>query len=231
MSRPRRATDTRFERDPAGRTARGALKREQILDAAAKVFARGGYAGTTLSEIAEEVGSAGAGSLYYHFKSREHLVEEVLRRGVRIAFEQSRGAVAALPPTASPLERLKAAIRAQMLAVVVLSDYARATVRSTGQVPVEVWTRVNADFRRYGRFYDELIAAAMESGEVDAKIDRSALRMLIAGAINWAPEWFRKGGTSNAEDVANLLVRLIVQGVAAGGKGPASVDGSTARLR
>lgn len=220
VSRPRRAAETRLPREATRRTSRGALKREQILDAAAKVFARRGYTSTTLAEIAEEVGSAGAGSLYYHFKSREHLVEEVLRRGVRIAFEQSRGAVAALPGSASPLERLKAAIRAQMLAVVVLSDYARATVRSTGQVPSEVWARINADFRRYGKFYDELIAAAVESGEVDAKIDRSALRMLIAGAINWAPEWFRKSGTSSAEEVADLLVRLVVRGVAVSGKGP-----------
>ena len=215
MNRPGSTSNVR---EAARRTTRGAVKREQILDAAAKVFARRGYTSTTLGEIAEEVGSAGAGSLYYHFKSREHLVEEVLRRGVRIAFEQSRGAVAALPATASPLERLKAAIRAQMLAVMVLSDYARATVRSTGQVPVEVWARINADFRRYGRFYDELIAAAMQSGEVDATIDRGALRMLIAGAINWAPEWFRKSGTSSAEEVADLLVRLVVRGVALRGR-------------
>src|SRR5215471_5472503 len=104
MIRPKRAAEARLLREGARRTARGALKREQILDAAAKVFARRGYTSTTLSEIAEEVGSAGAGSLYYHFESREHLIEEVLRRGVRIAFEQSRGAVAALSATASPLE-------------------------------------------------------------------------------------------------------------------------------
>src|SRR5258706_11187553 len=137
------------------RTDRGALKREQILDAAAKVLARRGYTGTTLSEIAEEVGSAGAGSLYYHFDSRDELVEEVLRRGVQVAFEHSRRAVATLPATASALDRLNAAIRAQVLSVLVVSDYARATGRSTGQVPAEMWARVNADFRRYGRFYDQ----------------------------------------------------------------------------
>jgi hypothetical protein len=108
-----------------------------------------------------------------------------------------------------------------MLAVVVLSDYARATVRSTGQVPSEVWARINADFRRYGKFYDELIAASVKSGEIDAKVDRSALRMLVAGAINWAPEWFRRSGTSSAEEVADLLVRLVVRGVAVSGKGSA----------
>jgi AcrR family transcriptional regulator len=220
MSRPRRAAQTRILKETARRTARGALKREQILDAAAKVFARRGYTSATLGEIAEEVGSAGAGSLYYHFESREHLIEEVLRRGVRVAFEQSRGAVGALPASSSPLERLEAALRAHMLAVLVVSDYARATVRSTSQVPAEIWARVNADFRRYGKFYDELIAAAMNSGEIDSNVDRSALRMLVIGAINWAPEWFRKTGTSSAEEVADLLVRLVVRGVAVSGKGP-----------
>jgi AcrR family transcriptional regulator len=168
-----------------------------------------------LAEIAEEVGIAGAGSLYYHFESRDQLVEEVLRRGVKVAFEQSRRAVAALPAGARPLDRLKAAIRAQMLAVLVVSDYARATSRSTGQVPAEMWARINADFRRYGRFYDQLIAAAMNAGEIDPKVDRSALRMLVVGAINWAPEWFRKSGKSSAEDVADLLVRMMIRGVGA----------------
>jgi len=214
MSHVKRRAESQRGPEPIRRTARGALKREKILDAAAKVIARRGYTGTTLSEIAEEVGSAGAGSLYHHFESREHLVEEVLRRGVQVAFEQSRRAIAALPAAAPPLERLNAAIRAQMLSVLVVSDYARATGRTTGQVPVEVWARVNADFRRYGRFYDRLIAAAMDAGEIDPKIDRSALRMLVIGAINWAPEWYRKDGTSSAEEIADLLVRFVTRGVA-----------------
>jgi len=198
-------------------TSRGELKRTQILDAAAKVLARRGYAATTLAEIAEEVGTAGPGSLYYHFDSREDLIEQLLRRGVHVAFEHSRRAVAALPSSASALDRLKAAIRAHMLCVLVVSDYARAAVRSTGQVPAAMWTRVNADFRRYGKFYDQLIRATMEAREIDPTVDRKALRMLIAGAINWAPEWYRANGTSCAEEVADLLVRVVVDGVGSAG--------------
>jgi TetR/AcrR family transcriptional regulator, cholesterol catabolism regulator len=215
MSPGKQPAEARGRAEHSRPTARGALKREQILDAAARVLARRGYTGTALAEIAEEVGIAGAGSLYYHFESRDQLVEEVLRRGVKVAFEQSRRAVAALPAGARPLDRLEAAIRAQMLAVLVVSDYARATSRSTGQVPAEMWARINADFRRYGRFYDQLIAAAMNAGEIDPKVDRSALRMLVVGAINWAPEWFRKSGKSSAEDVADLLVCMMIRGVGA----------------
>jgi len=200
----------------AGRSrasARGALKREQILDAAAKVLARRGYAATTLAEIAEEVGSAGAGSLYYHFESREQLIEELLRRGVAVAFEESRRAVASLPASSSPLERLEAAIRAHVRSVLVESDYARASGRSAPQVPPAMWARINADFRRYGKFYDQLFATAMASGELDRSIDRSALRMLVIGAINWTPEWYHADGTSTPDEVGDLLVRLIVRGV------------------
>src|SRR5262245_5657504 len=181
---------------------RAAVKREQILDAAAKVLARRGYAATTLGEIAEEVGSAGAGSLYYHFDSRDELIEELLRRGVEVAFEESRRAVASLPAAASPLARLEAAVRAQLRCVLVESDYARASGRSAPQVPAGMWARINADFRRYGKFYDQLIAAAMVSGELDPAVDRSALRMLVVGAINWAPEWYRANGTSSPDEVA-----------------------------
>jgi TetR/AcrR family transcriptional regulator, cholesterol catabolism regulator len=192
---------------------RGAVKREQILDAAAKVLARRGYAATTLAEIAEEVGSAGAGSLYYHFDSREELIEELLRRGVAAAFEESRRAVASLSASAAPLERLEAVIRAHLRAILVESDYARASGRSAPQVPPEMWTRINAEFRRYGKFYDQLIAAAMASGELDPKVDRKALRMLVVGAMNWAPEWYRASGTSSPEEIADLLVRMLVRGV------------------
>jgi AcrR family transcriptional regulator len=195
------------------RRGRGALKREQILDAAAKVLARRGYAATTLAEIADEVGSAGAGSLYYHFDSREELIEELLRRGVEVAFENSRRAIAGLPASASPLDRLEAALRAQLLSVLVDSDYARASGRSAPQVPPEMWARVNAEFRRYGRFYDQLFASAIDSGELDPSVDRKALRMLVVGAIHWAPEWYRASGGSTPEEIADLLVRMLVRGV------------------
>src|SRR5229473_5228008 len=89
-------------------SARGELKRKQILDAAAKVLARRGYVGTELSEIAEEAGTQ-SGSLYYHFESREELIEEVLQEGVRLSFARVRAVLDAMPPNGSPLDRLDAA--------------------------------------------------------------------------------------------------------------------------
>ena len=196
-------------------SSRGELKRKQILDAAAKVLARRGYIGTQLSEIAEEAGTQ-SGSLYYHFESREDLIEEVLQEGVRLSFARARAVVDAMPPEATPLERLAAALRAHLKFQLVESDYARAVSRSIGQSPEDMWKRVNDKFRAYGRFFDDLIRAAMKSGELDSKVDRSALRMLIIGATNWTPEWYRRDGSSSADEVGDLLIRLIRRGVGTG---------------
>jgi AcrR family transcriptional regulator len=192
-------------------SSRGELKRKQILDAAAKVLARRGYAGTQLSEIAREAGTQ-AGSLYYHFESREELLEEVLHEGVRQSFARVRTVVAALPRDSTSLDRLIAALRAHLRFQLVESDYARAVVRTIGQCPAQMWRRVNQRFRAYGRFFDNLIAAAMKSGELDSAVDRHALRMLIIGAANWASEWFRSDGSLDADEVGDILIRLLVRG-------------------
>ena len=52
-------------------------RREVIRDAAAELFASKGVAATTVREIADAVGIL-SGSLYHHFRSKQHIVEEIL---------------------------------------------------------------------------------------------------------------------------------------------------------
>jgi AcrR family transcriptional regulator len=56
--------------------------REQILDAAAALFAEHGYAGTSTRAIADRVGIRQA-SLYYHFSGKDELLLELLETSVR----------------------------------------------------------------------------------------------------------------------------------------------------
>jgi AcrR family transcriptional regulator len=60
-----------------------ARTREQLLDAAARIFARKGYAGASVEEIAESAGYS-IGALYSNFASKERLFLEVMAaRGER----------------------------------------------------------------------------------------------------------------------------------------------------
>ena len=56
--------------------------RRRILDAAAVLLAENGYKATTLRNVAEAAGLK-AGSIYYHFPSKDHITVEVLNEGVQ----------------------------------------------------------------------------------------------------------------------------------------------------
>ncbi|GAA2710108.1 TetR/AcrR family transcriptional regulator [Actinoplanes palleronii] len=75
-----------------------ATAREEILDAAAELFAQRGYAATSTRLIAERVGIRQA-SLYYHFNTKEQILAELLEATVRpsLAFAAELAAQG-LPP-------------------------------------------------------------------------------------------------------------------------------------
>jgi AcrR family transcriptional regulator len=58
---------------------RGRKRRVQIVEAATHLFAKAGYRGTALADIAAEVGVTQAG-LLHHFDNKENLLEAVVRR-------------------------------------------------------------------------------------------------------------------------------------------------------
>ncbi|WP_230990348.1 TetR family transcriptional regulator [Rhodococcus oxybenzonivorans] len=164
--------------------------RARILDSAAHTFRTKGYAGTRLSDVAAAADTQ-AGSLYYHFPSREELVEEVLRVGQERTSGYVRRRVAALSDDASCLDRLREAIDAHLDSTLESGDYTAATIRIIGQVPEEIRKRRLHEQREYGLFWRGLVNDAHESGEIRTDLDSSVLRMLLLGAMNSVPDWFR----------------------------------------
>lgn len=54
-------------------------RRNEILDAAEELFAQKGFDGTSTNDILEKVGIA-RGTLYYHFKSKEDIMDALIER-------------------------------------------------------------------------------------------------------------------------------------------------------
>ena len=70
----------------AGATDASTDKRRLILDAAVRVFARSGYHGARVGDIAEEAGVA-HGLLYHYFASKEEVLATVFRENWRALLE------------------------------------------------------------------------------------------------------------------------------------------------
>jgi TetR/AcrR family transcriptional regulator, fatty acid metabolism regulator protein len=78
-------------------------KRRLILDAAVRVFARGGYHGSRVGDIATEAGVA-HGLLYHYFSSKDEVLESVFRENFGELLERFRVVEASDEPAPEKLE-------------------------------------------------------------------------------------------------------------------------------
>lgn len=85
--------------------------RRQLLAAAAQVFAKKGFAGASLEEIAELAGYT-TGALYYHFANKDQLFVELIRTGWSRQIAGRIDAVTEIfnDDTADPFDTLSAAM-------------------------------------------------------------------------------------------------------------------------
>src|SRR5436305_11903624 len=88
--------------------ARCAQRREEILEAAVRLFAKHGYPETDMQVLADTLG-VGKGTLYRYFPSKEALFLAAVDRLMRQLVEHVQ---AAATPVADPLERVAVAVHA-----------------------------------------------------------------------------------------------------------------------
>ncbi len=172
-----------------GRTKRSVVSRQQILDVAAKLFRARGYTETSLRDIGKQAGLK-AGSLYYHFASKEELAAEVLRIGVKRVHRAVVAAVDSLDPTADAKARLGAAMAAHLETLLDASDFTSAHIRCFPHVPETLRAQLSNDRREYEAVWRSLLDAAATSGALPPGMDRNAARLFILGALNWSLEWY-----------------------------------------
>ena len=199
--------------EAAERPSKSELKRQQILDSAALVFGRRGYAEGTLGEIAAEAGTQ-TGSLYYYFESREHLVEEVLTRSAQLLIDNVNKALAELPPETDSLDRLMVMISSHVQTLLDNRNYTVAYQRIHDQVPPDIQQRVLQVPRSYARVWDQVVSEARDAGFDRPDMDLRLLRLLLIGSISWISEWYRPNGHSSPTEIIQALLSVFFEGAA-----------------
>src|SRR2546426_6114467 len=99
-------------------------RRSELTREAAKLFARKGYHGTSIGDIADALGVQ-KGSLYAHIASKEDLLYETMRDGAA-AFH---GALDAIPDDLAAIEKIRLALRAHLRVVAEQLDVATVFVQ------------------------------------------------------------------------------------------------------
>ncbi|CAM3078375.1 TetR/AcrR family transcriptional regulator [Mycobacterium intermedium] len=167
-----------------------------------------GYAGLRLSDVGA-VAQLQAPAIYYHFPSRDDLIEEVMWAGIADMREHVRKVLDALPDGTGPLDRLLVAAEAHLRHELEISDYTTAAIRNAGQVPHSIRKRQIVEEERYGEVWRRLINDVARAGLLRPELDLYIAQMLVLGALNWAVEWWspRRGSIEAVVANAQALIR------------------------
>lgn len=156
--------------------------RDKILDCAEQLFARRGFAGIGLAEVAEQVGLSKS-SLFHHFASKAQLYAAVMARILdRIESELMRSLVAG----GGPVQRLERWLDVVVDVLAAHPTYARLLLRSlfeddelTGELPEE--QAVNATLRRIVGAADALLREGI-AGRVFRPVNVPHMVQTVIGA-------------------------------------------------
>lgn len=185
--------------------------RARIMDEAASLFLQRGYEGTSLRHIADVVGMK-AGSLYYHFASKDELLTEILRRGIDVmhaAFEHAEQIT-----SDDPSARIAAHVRAHLAALYENGPYTAAHVMTFRTAPEPVRSAVVPLRDAYEARWTSLLALQQHDGHLAAGADIAIARLVLFGAMNSSVEWFDPA-RGNLDHFAGVITRQFWNGVAA----------------
>jgi AcrR family transcriptional regulator len=204
---------TRARRRPATSDQQKSQRRDEIIAAAKKVFARNGFHDTTIADIAKEAELA-YGSVYWYFDSKDDLFRQL------IAVEEYglRTHVAvALAKSGTQFGFAEAPFRASLRATFEFFDANPATAKLLFRDAYALDSRFDKQLGGvYERFIDDiasLIAAAQDRGDVLAAPPRLVAYMLTALIGHMAHRRLSTDDGISAAEAADLVVALVIKGL------------------
>ncbi|NBE55429.1 TetR/AcrR family transcriptional regulator [Streptomyces boluensis] len=186
-------------------------RREELLATAAEVFAAQGYDATTVRKIADAAGML-AGSLYYHFDSKESMLDEILSTFLDELWARYDAVLAA---GLGPRETIEALVTESFREI----DGQRAAVA--------IYQRESKHLARHARFgylagsqqkFEKAWLGTLERG-VAAEVFRADLDIrltyrFVRDTVWVAASWYRPGGQHSPEEIARQYLSMVLEGVA-----------------
>ncbi|MCV7418922.1 TetR family transcriptional regulator KstR2 [Mycobacterium yunnanensis] len=185
-------------------------RRDELLLLAAAMFADRGLRATTVRDIADSAGIL-SGSLYHHFKSKEQMVEEVLRDFLDWLFGRYEEI---LDSETDPLKRVEGLFMASFEAiehrhaqVVIYQDEAQRLSA------LPQFGFVEERNREQRTMWINILKQGVAEGCFSADLDVDLIYRFIRDTTWVSVRWYQPGGPLTAEQVGRQYLAIVLGGI------------------
>jgi AcrR family transcriptional regulator len=186
------------------------VRRGELLDIAAGLFADRGLKATTVRDIADASGIL-SGSLYHHFDSKESMVDEILRTFLDELFGQYE---AILDRKLPPRERFEAVVIASFealdrhhAAVAIYQNEARLLADQPR------FSYIRARLAEFKKMWTDMLREGVKDGSFTKDLDIDLAYRFFRDTVWVGVRWYRPGGKRGVRDVAQQYLRIVLDGI------------------
>lgn len=183
------------------------LRRRAILKEAGRQFARRGFHGTSLDDIAKSLKLTKAG-LYHYVDTKEQLLFDCYLDSIEVA---ERCVTQASSEGANGLDKLCHYVR-NMFA---LFDQPEGYFALLTEITV-LGDEHQKVLRRKGRTVDSGLRGFIDEGIKDGSIrncDAAVIEFAIQGALNWIPKWYSAKGRKSVRQIVEDFIDFFSEGL------------------
>jgi len=180
-------------------------RRDTILRAAARLYAKRGFQGASVADLAKACGTSKS-LIYHYFPAKDDVLHDVMTSHL----DALVAAVEATTRSGSAEHQLRALTLAFMRLYAGAADSHKVLLNELDNLPAARRAEVVAKQRRIIGAVEALIRQLRPAAEAEAL----PLTMLFFGMINWTHTWFRPKGPVSPERLADMAVDLMLEGLA-----------------
>jgi len=185
-------------------------RREDLMNVAIQLFAKKGFKGTSIRDIADAHGVS-LSNIYHHFGNKEGLWLAILEHSVK---DLPNRLTAAMRGCTDPVERFKILIRTHLESVERHHRESRIFFVDESMLSEEGAEANQIIHKKIFDIYVKEVSRMTDDGIIRTKnVKITALNVL--GLINWHLRWYREDGKLPAATLQDYIIDFALHGILA----------------
>lgn len=184
------------------------INKEQIVNAAAKLFRQKGYASSSVRDIAAAL-NIEAASLYHHIKNKEEILDI-------ICFDMASRFLAAIAEVNdiyfNAEEKLRKAILHHVEIITEDIDKSAVFLREWRSLPSNSLQDFTLLRNQYETEFTRIVENGMEEDVFEA-VDKKFAVLSILSSVNWINEWYQADGKMKPHEIAQRISDFVMGGL------------------
>lgn len=189
---------------------KGQAIQKKILDSATFLFDKYGYSNVRMSQIADNADLT-TGAMYYYFKGKDEILDLVASHYISRVSDIAEGVYCR--ENISSVQKISILIKEHCEGVARYRPHLSIFYREYNHLTPESLQKAISMNGRFLSFTTKIIEDGIREGAFRKDVDPKVAALGIIGMCNWMYQWFSMDGPFSDDQVGEMFLRMITEGL------------------